>query len=141
MKSIIISILIFNVFLYYPCANAQSTKLESNLELKSINSLRDTKTKIDSQIKNNNQIIVLVKLFNKPGLYKVVDNKFPDDIEITYNILKNSSGEIIWASEIPTIEIGERFVAFSQYFNEKGKTFAFERYSNGYSLCGFIYET
>lgn len=117
-------------------------------KLDKLDSLRLIKNETDSLIRSGSQITVLVKLFDNPDLYKVVDGNFPDNIEITYNILRNKSDKIIWVCEIPTIEIGDRFVAFSHYFNEDGITFAFERQSNGYSMSdelnldlGYIYET
>ena len=80
--------------------------------------------------KNQQRLIVLVKLPNKKGLLRVKNGKWPDDIEYTYNILKDTAGRIILISQIPYSESGDWFITYSHYFDERGKTFAFRKETN-----------
>ena len=67
-----------------------------------------------------------------------------DNVETTFNILKDSLGQIITASEFPFSESGDWNIILTHYFDKDGKTFAFERQTNFFnSMCtdGVAFET
>jgi hypothetical protein len=68
-----------------------------------------------------------VKVPDSDKLVEVVHNKFPNEVETTYNFLKDNEGHIIFAGESPTSESGDWDIAYKSYFDKKGKLFAFER--------------
>ncbi len=107
--------------------------------------LRYQKNNIDSLFKHNtDKVIVVAKLTdgNEPILIK--NGNFPENVETTYNILKDSLGNVMLVSEFPFSESGDWSITFSHYFDKKGKTFAFERQTNFFnSICtnGIAFET
>ena len=73
-----------------------------------------------------------------------MSDSIPDDAEATYTIFKDSSGKIFTASEFPVSESGDWYIVLTHYFDNNGKTFAFERQTNFFnSGCteGVAYET
>jgi hypothetical protein len=88
--------------------------------------LKNKKAAIDQYItKHNKTLIVFVKVPGKKNLIKVNNGHWPDEIEYTYNILKNSSGKIIFVAQIPYSESGDWDIAYRHYFDEQGNTYAF----------------
>lgn len=107
--------------------------------------LKYQKTVIDTLFKQStDRLIVLAKLVNKDEPIEIQNGNFPDNVEITFNILKDSLGQIVSVSEFPFSESGDWNIIFTHYFDKDGKTFAFERQSNFFnSICtdGVAYET
>jgi hypothetical protein len=90
------------------------------------------------------KIEVLVKLVDNDELVKISNGNFPENIETTFNILRDSLGKIITISEFPFSESGDWNIILTHYFDKDGKTFAFERQTNFFnSICtdGVAYET
>jgi hypothetical protein len=58
-------------------------------------------------------------------LVPIENDKWPDKIEYTYNVLKGVSGKINFIAEIPYSESGDWDIEHLTYFDESGKTFAF----------------
>jgi hypothetical protein len=110
-----------------------------------IERLRYKKTIIDTLFKESkDKLIVLAKLVDKDEPILIKNGNFPDNVETTFNILKDSLGQIVTVSEFPFSESGDWNIMFTHYFDKDGKTFAFERQSNFFnSICtdGVAYET
>ena len=86
----------------------------------------------------------MAKLVDKDEPIVIQNGYFPDNVETTFNILKDSLGQIVSVSEFPFSESGDWNIIFTHYFDKDGKTFAFERQSNFFnSICtdGVAYET
>lgn len=103
------------------------------------------KTIIDTLFAHSkDKLIVLAKLVDKDEPIQIIDGNFPDNVEITFNILKDSLGQIITVFEIPYSESGDWNIFLTHYFDKNGKTFAFERQTSFFnSICtdGVAYET
>lgn len=149
MKSLTF-ILIFFVGLFSFCNSTDSSTNSSSaarLHPKSDNleKLRYQKTIIDNLFNHNkDKLIVFAKLVNKDEPIQITNGNFPDNVETTFNILEDSSGQIITVSEFPFSESGDWNIILTHYFDKDGKTFAFERQTNFYnSNCtdGVAYET
>ncbi|MFC2129886.1 hypothetical protein ACFLSQ_00470 [Bacteroidota bacterium] len=81
----------------------------------------------DSLYKNGLNVIVYAKLFNSKSLIKIKNGKWPEeDIEISYNIIRDSSNEIIYLMEFEH-GTGDGYVNYEYYFDESGKTIIFCR--------------
>lgn len=119
---------------------------ETVQKIDTIEILKQRKIEIDTFISQNpKNITVLVKLIDQSNLFKVENENFPEpyDIETTFNIIKDNTGKIIYACEIPQSQSGDWFVVLNYYFDDNGKTFAFEKQTNSFgSMCAEItYET
>ncbi|QHL88167.1 hypothetical protein GU926_12270 [Nibribacter ruber] len=60
-------------------------------------------------------------------LTQVVNNKWPEEVETTFNFFMDDQGRIIRISEMPYSESGDWDMMFSHYFTAEGTTFAFEK--------------
>jgi hypothetical protein len=107
--------------------------------------LKYQKTIIDTLFNHNkDKLIVFAKLVDKDEPIQITNGNFPDKVKSTFNILKDSLGQIITASEFPYSESGDWNIILTHYFDKDGKTFAFERQTNFFnSICtdGVAYET
>lgn len=107
--------------------------------------LKYQKTFIDTLFNHSkDKLIVLAKLVDKDEPIQIKNGIFPDNVETTFNILKDSLGQIITASEFPYSESGDWNIILTHYFDKDGKTFVFERQTNFFnSICtdGVAYET
>lgn len=93
---------------------------------------------------SKDKLIVFVKLGDQDEPVKIKNANFPDDVETTFNVLKDSIGRIVTVSEFPFSESGDWNIILTHYFDTEGKTFAFERQTNFFnSICtdGVAYET
>jgi len=107
--------------------------------------LKSKKAATDKYLKGHGKaLIILVKLTGKKTLVPVKNEEWPDDIEYTYNILNDGSGRVILISQIPFSESGDWFITYTHYFDENGKTYAFEKRTNVFDSDvkgGVLYET
>lgn len=107
--------------------------------------LKYQKTNIDTLFnQSKDKLIVLAKLADKGETIQIKNGNFPDNVETTFNILKDSLGRVITSSEFPFSESGDWNIILTHYFDKDGKTFAFERQTNFFnSICtdGVAYET
>jgi hypothetical protein len=107
--------------------------------------LKYQKTIIDTLFNHSkDKLIVLAKLVDKDEPIQIKNGIFPDNVETTFNIFKDSLGQIITASEFPFSESGDWNIILTHYFDKDGRTFAFERQTNFFnSICtnGVAYET
>ena len=110
-----------------------------------IERLKYQKAAIDTLYNHSKEkIILFVKLADKDELQKITYENFPENVETSFSILKDSLGKIITASEIPVSQSGDWYIVLTHYFDKNGKTFAFERQTNFFnSICteGVAYET
>ena len=104
--------------------------------------LKYQKATIDSLFNHNkDKLLIFVKLADKDELEQITNGKFPENVETTFNILKDSFGKVITVSEFPFSESGDWNIILTLYFDKDGKTFAFERQTNFFnSICtdGFL---
>jgi len=94
--------------------------------------------------KHGKTLIVLVKVPGKTKLKKVINENWPEEMEYTYNILKDTTGRIILVSLVPFSQSGDWFITYTHYFDEKGNTYAFRKQTNVFDSevkGGVIYET
>ena len=102
------------------------------------------KTTIDTLYNRKDNIILFVKLADKDELQQITHENFPESVEISFSILKDSLGKIISASEFPVSQSGDWYIVLTHYFDQNGKTFAFERQTNYFNIIysdGVAYET
>lgn len=76
---------------------------------------------------NKDNLIVLVNANGEPELQMVINQNFPENVEITYNIFKNSQGRIIYVGEFPESLSGDWTLELKHYFSEDGKLIGFEK--------------
>jgi hypothetical protein len=102
------------------------------------------KVNIDTLIiHSTHKLIVSAKLINKDKPIQLRDI-VPDSVETIFGILQDSLGHTIFALEQPLSESGDWIIILKHYFDNEGKTFAFEKQTNFFnSICtsGSAYET
>lgn len=104
-----------------PVPTIQTTKT-------SVPDLQKKKDTIDEYLAAHpKQVITLVKVPGKTRLVRIFGKKWPDEIEDTYNILKDASGKIMLIDERPESESGDWDIEYRHYFDSEGRTFAFCR--------------
>jgi len=145
-------IYIFTIFIgLLTACNSSDNKTNSSSssgllpEPKILSRLKYQKQIIDTLFNHSkDKLIVLAKLTDNNEPISIQDGNFPDNVETTFNILKDSLGHILTVSEFPFSESGDWDITFTHYFDKNGKTFAFERQTNFFnSICtrGVAYET
>lgn len=98
----------------------------------------------DSLFENKRNLVFFVKSTSNSVPYQVNHGEYPEDLEKTFVILKNSTGEVLAISEIPYLGSGDGYITFTHYFDTQGRTFSFERQTDFFnSLCtrGVAHET
>ena len=89
-------------------------------------SLKNKKAAIDKYAKANpKQLLVFVKVTGKKNLIRVYNQKWPDAVEYTCNILKDKGGKIIYIYKAPFSESGDWDISYEHYFDDEGNVFAF----------------
>lgn len=76
---------------------------------------------------HQNAILLFAKLRGKGSVVKVEGDKWPDNTECSYDVLKNKAGKIILIGELPVSESGDRAIEHRHYFDADGKTFAYTK--------------
>lgn len=107
------------------CSSSQQNKGEDQ-ELKELSA---RKIDIDNMM-SDSTLQVLVKVKGKPELQVVKDKKYPRNIETTFNLLMDTTGRVVFISEMPYNATSEWFIAYKSYFDADGKLFAFQRQNN-----------
>ncbi|MFA6087318.1 hypothetical protein [Mucilaginibacter sp.] len=93
-----------------------------------LSSLKSKKAAIDKYVDaHKKQMGVFVKAPNKKALIRVYNEKWPEEIEYTYNIIKDKAGKIIYILQTPFSESGDWDILYEHYFDESGNVFAFFR--------------
>lgn len=150
MKKLIFYTLTILLGLFSAC-NLSNEKIKTNSttglipEPDIIERLKYQKSTIDTLFKRSiEKLIVLAKLADIDEPIIITNGDFPNNVETSYNILKDSLGHIVTISEFPFSESGDWNITFTHYFDKDGKIFAFERQTNFFnSICtdGAAYET
>nr|WP_294795113.1 hypothetical protein [uncultured Mucilaginibacter sp.] len=100
---------------------------------KSLSKLKSTKTNSDRLLNADikmQKLAVFVKMIGSDKLLEIKNEHWPentDSIEYTYNILYNAHGKIVMILQGPTSQSGDWDITYKHYFDDNGKTFAFER--------------
>lgn len=85
------------------------------------------KREIEEQIKlNKKDMVVFVKVKGQPIPQRVINKQWPENIESTFNILKNNLGQVIYFAEFPKSESGDGVYEIKHFFNNKGQTISIE---------------
>ncbi|HEY0653665.1 MAG TPA: hypothetical protein VGD65_11085 [Chryseosolibacter sp.] len=74
---------------------------------------------------------------------RVINEDLPENIETTFNILKDQNGQIVYIGEFPTSESGDWSLELKHYFAD-GRLIAFEKrlaYFNGECTDRAVIET
>ncbi len=102
-----------------------------------LDSITKARTRIDSLFNQNKErLIVFAKIAGQEQPIRITNRKFPEQVHTTFNILKDSSGNIITISEIPYSESGDWTIILTHYFDKTGKTFAHKRQADFFnSIC------
>jgi len=118
--SFFITIALFAVF----CGWSEAQVLpQGNVFLKS---LQKEKSRTDQyEFKHRVQLIVLAKLEGRQQLVRIKNDNFPDNTDIIYTVVKDSTGRIVAVEQVPYSESGDWYEEFKHYFDAKGNTFAF----------------
>lgn len=129
-----------SVFLLNACV-AKNEKMPEQSRIKKFSEVGrrdwDKKQDMDKLMKvRKHNIEVFVKRVGEDSLRRVVKGDFPDSIRTTYNLLRDDSGRLRVAAELPFSESGDWSIRLAHYFDESGRTFAFERHTNFFnSIC------
>lgn len=126
MKTIRHYIFFLGAFAVYlsACSSNPDNKQQSLVE-----QLKHKKHGVDSLI-TGQSLIILAKVAGKNELVLVKDRRYPAKLEVTYNLLKDDAGRIIYLAELPYSETSDWFIAYKSYFDSSGKLFAFQRLNN-----------
>lgn len=111
--------------LSFSCSSSQQNK-EEDEQLKE---LAARKIEIDNMM-SDSTLKVLVKVKGKRELQVVKERGYPRNIETTYNLLIDTTGKVLFISEMPYNATSDWFIAYKSYFDDEGKLFAFQRQNN-----------
>ncbi|MBC8173820.1 MAG: hypothetical protein H7X71_07935 [Chitinophagales bacterium] len=138
MHGILYSYLIFS-FSFLQCHGQNDTgcgdKLRSEPKEEKIIRLRANKVTADNErFENQDKILVYAKLSESDSVIKIEHELFPENVETTFNIVKDSVGRICIISEYPFSISGDWFSGFDHYFDTCGYLYAVQKtvcYFNG----------
>jgi hypothetical protein len=86
------------------------------------------KKEIEEQVQSSKKdLVVFVKVKGQEIPQRVISEKWPENIESTYNIFKNDSGQVVYFGEFPKSESGDWVLELKHYFDNRGQTFSFEK--------------
>ena len=135
------------IVLFFAC-NSKTDRSRSTSRLPEpdlVQRLEYQKAAIDTLYDHSKEkIIVFAKLADNDELVPITNEDFPENVETSFSILKDSSGKLITTSEIPVSQSGDWYIVLTHYFDKNGQTFAFERQTNFFNgICtgGVAYET
>ncbi|MBB5396994.1 hypothetical protein [Mucilaginibacter sp. AK015] len=119
---------------------ADRSKADSMLAL-----LKSKRATVDAYVKKHGKKLLLYsKIPGKKVPVRVRNEKWPDEVEYSYNVLKDSLGKIVMIAEIPFSQSGDWYITYTHYFDEDGNTYAFKKETNTFDNeveDGVIYET
>ncbi|MGV8879525.1 MAG: hypothetical protein ACOH2A_10885 [Sphingobacteriaceae bacterium] len=123
MKNLMILVCFFASYLT-ACTTNKPDQTSSQTE-----ALIRKKRSVDSLI-TDQSLTILAKVVGKKELIIVKNRQYPAKLEVTYNLLKDGEGKIIYLAELPYSETSDWFIAYKSYFDPSGKLFAFQRLNN-----------
>ena len=120
----LLSFFLLPVYLSNPSKDSAVTQaFQTNAEVLKLTS---KKNEIDHYIDTHSKnVIVYVKISENKNLVAVKNDRWPDEVEYTYNIYKNPAGKIIFIAQIPFSVSGDWDIVHKYYFDDQGNTFAF----------------
>lgn len=93
-----------------------------------IDKRKNEKLEIENQVaRNKHKLLVLVQVNGQADLQRVINQNFPENVETTYNILKDEQGRIIYIAEFPESLSGDWTLELKHYFSSNGKLIGFEK--------------
>lgn len=107
------------------CSNPK-TKMTSDLKViqgtvsstsLNVTGFKKQKDFIDSLSLNTSSLIVLAKIPNTSKLTLVKNGEFPEEVEVSYNLLKDKDGRVIYMFEAPFSESGDWDIAYRPEFD------------------------
>src|SRR5439155_4172503 len=116
-----LSLLLVYLVLYLPRQHNATTASAISNDSHTLIDLNKEKEATDKYLaKHSKEVIVLVKVPGKKKLVQVKGENWPDEIEYTYNILKNKSGKVILIVQSPFSESGDWDIDYKHYFDDNG---------------------
>ncbi|QHS54629.1 hypothetical protein GWR56_03365 [Mucilaginibacter sp. 14171R-50] len=107
--------------------------------------LKSKRAAVDAYVKKHDKKLLLYsKIPGEKIPVRVKNGKWPDEVEYSYNLLKDSLGKIVMIAEIPFSQSGDWYITYTHYFDEDGNTYAFKKETNTFDSevkDGVIYET
>lgn len=99
--------------------------------------LEGQKTEIDSNRMTKNLMArIYAKVKDDPSPVEILDLKWPEHIDEVYNVWYGLDTQIVCVGAYPYSQSGDWDLGLTHYFDEAGKTFAFERNTSFYnSMC------
>lgn len=99
--------------------------------LESVESILNEVSRVDEFFSANLdkvQVMALTRDSEKPV---IIENKqWPEGVITSFNILRNSVGQIYYYAVYPLSESGDWFIGYISYFDDQGRTIAFKRIAN-----------
>lgn len=89
--------------------------------------LKQKKEIEDRVAAKKDKLIVLVRIKGEEKTQVVKNENWPENIETTFNVLKNEAGQVIYVAEFPTSESGDWTLELKHFFNDAGETFIFQK--------------
>lgn len=71
--------------------------------------------------------MLYAKVNGKKNLIKVKNENWPEEPEYCYNVLKNSTGRVIVAAQMPYSQSGDWYIQYRHYFDDNGNLYAFSK--------------
>ncbi len=107
------------------CTNSKKNASGSDLT----EQLKEQKYNTDRQI-SDSSLVVLVKVKGQKDLVRVENKRYPQNIETTYNLLKDRKDRVVYLAELPYSATSEWFIAYKSYYDSTGNLYAFQRINN-----------
>jgi hypothetical protein len=124
MKTLYLSL--FLIIISYSIKAQASAPTKTRVTDSVLTSLKAKKAAADKYINTHaKEMVVFVKIPGKKGLMRVYNEKWPEEVEYTCNILKDKNGKIIYVFQAPFSESGDWDISYEHYFDEDGNVFAF----------------
>ncbi|SFT35168.1 hypothetical protein SAMN05216474_0046 [Lishizhenia tianjinensis] len=94
--------------------------------------LKYQKRSIDTLIANN-ELLIESWLLDEPSehIIRLLSQDLLDTCtNTTYSLFRDNSGQFLCAKQVPYLQSGDGSIGYMHYFDEDGKTFAFERHTS-----------
>ena len=106
--------------------------------------LKAKRAAADKYLKQHDAALLLfAKAPGKEETIKVKNGEWPEEVEVSYNVLRNAKGKIIMIMEIPFSQSGDWSITYTHYFDDAGNTYAYKKETNVFDDVkgGIIYGT
>ncbi len=132
-------IILCSIFTFISCSTKQKNERQSKEsrivpEPDLLDRLKYLKSEVDNLfIPENKRILTYLKIENSKNLIQIHKNdSILDDIETTFEILKDTIGNFIAIKEIPESKSGNSYLEYIHYFDKYNKTFCFAKKCNSF---------